>query len=64
MEDLDISQTRIGESAQRVLDRALDEARRHRQSEFTRAPVPGVRPGGMGHVRRVDARFDRTRMRC
>ena len=35
MEDLDISQTRIGESAQRVLDRALDEARRHRQTEFT-----------------------------
>src|SRR5688572_7400243 len=35
MEDLDISQTKIGGSAQRVLDRALDEARRHRQSEFT-----------------------------
>ncbi len=37
MDDLDIAHNRIGESAQRVVDRAMDEARRRGHTEFTSA---------------------------
>ena len=37
MDDLDIAHNRIGESAQRVVDRAIDEARRRGHAEFTSA---------------------------
>jgi ATP-dependent Clp protease ATP-binding subunit ClpA len=37
MEDLDISHSKIAESAQRVVDRAIEEARRRGQGEFTSA---------------------------
>ena len=57
MEDFDIPQNKMAESAERVVDRALDEARRRDHALLDeRARVPGVRASRMGHVRPGHAR--------
>ena len=57
VDDLDISPSKIGETAQRIVDRAIEEARRREHALLTNEhSVPGVRAGRVGHVRRGDAR--------
>ena len=51
-------QTRWVRSGQRLADRAVEEARRREHAgRRQRAPVPRLRPVGMGHVRAGDARL-------
>ena len=42
MDDFDIAQSKIGESAQRVVDRAVEESRR-RDHALTASDEPGIR---------------------
>ena len=65
MDDFDIAPSKIGESAQRVVDRAIEESRRRDHVELMMAVwtpgsylvrefarhVEGVRAFGAGHVR-------------
>ena len=51
MDDFDIAQSKIGESAQRVVDRAVEESQASRSRAVDqRARLPRVRAGGVGHV--------------
>ena len=52
VDDFDIPQNKLAESAERIVDRALDEARRREHALLTNEHVcPRLRPGRMGHVR-------------
>ena len=57
VEDLDISPSKIGETAQRIVDRAIRGSAPARAcAADQRTSVSRVRAGRMGHVRRGDAR--------
>ena len=45
VEDLDISPSKIGESAQRIVDRAIEESRRREHPVLTNEHLPGICAG-------------------